>query len=156
MNRPRKTLLESVSDGEFEEFVRVANKVSDVTRLVGYSPSRKSDGVVSARIKRMGLSTKHFKNWNALASVPTRELLVVGSARNNQTLKKRILSEGLIKNECKVCGNIGEWNGGVLVLQLDHINGNNSDNRMENLRFLCPNCHSQTATYGGRNNKVSL
>lgn len=49
------------------------------------------------------------------------------------------------------CGNIGEWQGQKLVLQLDHINGKNNDHRIENLRFLCPNCHSITETYAGKN-----
>lgn len=55
--------------------------------------------------------------------------------------------------KCACCGNTGEWNGRPLVLQLDHINGDNCDNRLENLRFLCPNCHSQTDTFAGRNCK---
>ena len=52
---------------------------------------------------------------------------------------------------CANCGNIGEWNGQSLTLQIDHINGINNDNRKENLRWLCPNCHSQTSTYTGKN-----
>lgn len=155
MEKHSKTILESISDDEFTQFVLSANKVSDVTRMVGYRPSRKSDCIISARIKRMGLSTRHFKNWNALARVPTTELLVVGSARNNQTIKKRLIAERLIKYQCNECDNTGEWNGDVLVLHLDHANGNNKDNRIENLRFLCPNCHSQTETYGGKNNRIS-
>ena len=56
----------------------------------------------------------------------------------------------------KDCCNKGEWLGKPLVLQLDHINGVRDDHRLENLRFLCPNCHSQTDTYGGKNSNVIL
>lgn len=51
---------------------------------------------------------------------------------------------------CSICGNTGEWNSKKLVLQLDHINGIHNDNRIENLRLLCPNCHSQTDTFCGK------
>ena len=52
-----------------------------------------------------------------------------------------------VKEECVLCGQNNIWNGKKLVLQLDHKNGNNKDNRIENLRILCPNCHTQTETY---------
>ncbi len=64
-------------------------------------------------------------------------------------VKKRFLSE-VQQNKCIIC-NINEWNNNTLILELDHINGNSSDNRIENLRLLCPNCHSQTPTYKNKN-----
>ena len=66
-------------------------------------------------------------------------------------VKKRIIKENIIKYECSEC-NIGRiWRGKKLSLHLDHINGDGWDHRLENLRFLCPNCHSQTETYCGKN-----
>ena len=65
-------------------------------------------------------------------------------------LKSRLLITGLKENKCEICG-ITKWNGNSLVIHLDHINGINNDNRLENLRMLCPNCHSQTSTYTGKN-----
>ena len=79
--------------------------------------------------------------------------LIKNSTYNNQTLKKRLIKEGLLEYKCQLCGNNGFWNNKELVLQLDHINGDNHDNRLSNLRFLCPNCHSQTETFSGRNLK---
>ena len=67
-------------------------------------------------------------------------------------LKKRLVVEGLLEPKCAVCG-INRWRGKPLSLELDHINGDRHDNRLENLRLLCPNCHSQTETYSGRNAK---
>lgn len=68
------------------------------------------------------------------------------------SVRRAILKENLIEYKCSEC-NVKTWNGKILSLHLDHINGINNDNRLENLRFLCPNCHSQTETYTGKNKK---
>lgn len=77
----------------------------------------------------------------------------VGSTYPRHKLKARIIAQKLIEYECEDCENDGDWNGKKLVLQLDHKNGINNDHRLENLRFLCPNCHSQTENYAGKNSK---
>ena len=64
-------------------------------------------------------------------------------------LKRRLLKEGILKNECEKC-HITEWNGKSLIMQMDHIDGNNRNHRRENLRMLCPNCHAQTSTYSSK------
>lgn len=74
---------------------------------------------------------------------------------SRHTIKERIVKDNLIPYECAEC-HTDQWRGKKLTLHLDHINGINNDNRLDNLRFLCPNCHSQTDTYCGKNNGVKF
>lgn len=106
--------------------------------------------------KNLGVELPKSKNRgsdNIGKKIPMSEILVENSTYQNiSRLKKRLVSEGLLTYHCHECG-IVRWNSKPLVLQLDHINGIHNDNRIENLRFLCPNCHSQTDTFSGRNTK---
>lgn len=81
---------------------------------------------------------------------PITEFLVVGQKTSRHYLKQRIRRAGLLEYACQTCG-IEEWRGQEIGLHLDHIDGNRFNNQISNLRFLCPNCHSQTETYAGRN-----
>jgi len=84
--------------------------------------------------------------------VPNSEIFIEDSpyVNNRVELKKKALRAGYLENECYICHLGPVWNGQPLVLQLDHINGKNNDHRPENLRILCPNCHTQTETYAGK------
>lgn len=66
-------------------------------------------------------------------------------------LRKRLIKAGIKKKQCETCGNIGQWMGKPLTIELDHIDGDRSNHRIENLRMLCPNCHSQTDTFRSKN-----
>ncbi|HEX6585375.1 MAG TPA: hypothetical protein VF052_01345 [Solirubrobacterales bacterium] len=84
-------------------------------------------------------------------AMPLEKLLVAGRTVTNRThLKQRLLKEGVKENRCEICG-ITRWMGKPVSMQLHHRNGDGSDNRLENIQFLCGTCHSQTDTYGGRN-----
>jgi hypothetical protein len=82
--------------------------------------------------------------------IPIEELLVRGRRTGRDHLKGRLINAGLKEKRCELCG-IDSWMGKPLNVQLHHKNGDGTDNRLPNLQFLCPNCHSQTETYGGRN-----
>lgn len=100
------------------------------------------------------LDTSHFlgQGWNIGGKFkitqpkPINEILIENSTNSTSQIKRRILKENIIPYSCSECG-IFSWRDKQLSLHLDHINGEPTDNRIENLRFLCPNCHSQTSTY---------
>jgi 5-methylcytosine-specific restriction endonuclease McrA len=104
------------------------------------------------RAKKIGLAWKD-KNYRSVqpTKIPTIEILD-GRHPYYQTLKlkKRLIKEGIKENKCDICG-ITEWNGKLISMQLDHINGDSHNHKLENLRMICPNCHSQTETYCGKN-----
>lgn len=105
-----------------------------------YKPNKGSKGNKKPKVEGNG-------------KIPLMEILL-GNYPSYQTfkLKLRILQEGIKENKCECCG-ISEWNGLKINCELDHINGNSRDHRLENLRILCPNCHSQTDTFRAKNIK---
>jgi 5-methylcytosine-specific restriction endonuclease McrA len=86
------------------------------------------------------------------SGMPIADLLS-SPKRNRSHLKGRLIKAQLLENRCEACG-LESWLGRPLNMHLDHANGVRNDNRLENLRMLCPNCHSQTPTYSGRNAKL--
>ena len=76
--------------------------------------------------------------------------LLLGKPRQRGHVKQRLIKLGLKQPWCELCG-ISEWRGAPLSLALHHVNGDGNDNHLENLQLLCPNCHSQTDTFAGRN-----
>ena len=101
--------------------------------------------------KNLPQETKDKMNWaKGKQLVPNEIMFSVDSKYANEVIKQRIVAGNLIEYCCSKCG-LTDWQGETIVLDLDHINGNNRDNRLGNLRYLCPNCHSQTDTYKGRN-----
>lgn len=73
---------------------------------------------------------------------------------SSSTLRRKLLKANVIANECSICGHSGNWNNIPLSLQLDHIDGNPKNNSLSNLRLLCPNCHSQTSNFAGKNKRI--
>jgi hypothetical protein len=155
MTKPRITYSEAM----LAEAVRTSTSVAEVMRKLGIKPAGGSHAYIKKRIAQFGMDTGHFvgRGWNTggrLTGGPDKrtpeQILKVCdiNARPERTIfLRRALLEIGRKYECTACGQTGLWNKQELVLQIDHINGLRHDNRAENLRFLCPNCHSQTPTY---------
>lgn len=83
-------------------------------------------------------------------ATPPDAFFVAGRLRNGLHVKLRLLAAGLREDRCDICG-VTDWRGERLAIELHHVNGDRRDNRLENLQLLCPNCHSQTDSWGGRN-----
>lgn len=144
------------SDEDLRIAVAANITIAGVLRQLGLSSSPGNYRTVKKYIKKLELSTEHHRgkaHGTTKTGRPLQEILVLGSYIGSTALKRKILREGLLPVQCAHCPTKDEWQGKPLVLQLDHINGNPVDNRLENLRLLCPNCHSQTSTYKGRGSK---
>ena len=98
---------------------------------------------------------KHSKEFFAKVEHHNDIIFVENSTYPRHRLKARLIRDNLIEYKCVICCNEGLWNSKPITLQIDHINGINNDNTIDNLRFLCPNCHSQTDNYAGKNNRRS-
>lgn len=150
--------MSHLSDEDFAIIVSRSTCYADIVRSLGLRVQGSNYGTIKRRIARQGLSILHFdlsfsRSREKAASkiaVPLDQVLVVGSKYSSNDLKKRLLKENLLSYKCEACGNEGTWQGRPLTLQLDHKNGNHEDNRLENLRILCPNCHTQTGTHSGK------
>lgn len=152
-----KSKIYQVSDEEFKNIVSNANSYSDCLRALGLRTSGgSSTDILKRRIKELNCSIEHFNQTNKKsyqAKYSLEEILIENSSYANiASLKKRLIKEGALEYKCAICG-LTEWLNKPISLQLDHINGINNDHRIENLRFLCPNCHSQTDTFAGKNKK---
>lgn len=147
-----------ISDNEFIDLIKSSTCTKEVLFKLGYSTVGNSWGYfkVKERMQILGLEAKDFKGKNVVydkveKQIPAEELFTENNKHARVQIRKRIIKENLLPYKCAICG-IDEWQGKKLSLELDHINGKNNDHRLENLRFLCPNCHSQTSTYGAKNN----
>lgn len=152
----------SYSDSKFMEAVAKARTVADVLRLLGLTVRPGNYRTVHKLVAEFGLDTSHWDPEAAAREALCRarikhtrslkSILKEHSPYNNPELKRRLVNAGMLENRCAVCG-IEAWCGQPISFQLDHINGTHDDNRFENLRLLCPNCHSQTPGFCRRKHR---
>jgi len=149
-----------LTDEEFLNLVKSSLNISEVLFKLGLTTVGNSWGYsqVKQRMTDLNLTGKDFRGKNTTHieksdKIDPKKLLCENSRHQRTVLRKYLIKHDLVSYKCAICG-IKEWQGKTLSLELDHINGVNNDNRLENLRFLCPNCHSQTTTYGAKNKQV--
>ena len=162
MQKRSKLWLE-LNDEEFINLVK--SKVSYKEILEHFHMQYKTGGnmrTLKERICYLNINTDHidynttkFKNKTKSCKYKNtlNVVLVENSTYSRCSLKRRLLKNGMLKNECSICGLKNEWQGKKLTLIIDHINGVNNDNRLENLRIVCPNCNIQLDTHSGKNSK---
>ena len=136
---------------ESESLIEVCRKANIVPTTGNYDTLKKV-------IKDNNVDISHFKRicGGNTKKKSTLEYLVKGTNVSSFKLKNRLLAEGIKEYKCEnpECG-LSEWYGKPIPLELHHINGDNTDNRIENLQLLCPNCHAFTDNYGGKNQRMN-
>lgn len=145
---------------ELEIVVKQSLGIRDLCRKLNIIPAGGNYKTLNSKIKKWGIDTSHFTGsaWNVGERYKPfgkkrklEEILVENSSHvNSSSLRKRLLSEGIKENKCECC-NLTMWLDKPIKLELHHSNGNNSDHRIENIELLCPNCHSYTDNYRGKN-----
>lgn len=149
-----------------EEHVRdaVANSrsLTEALRRLSLRPAGGNHHTLRKLIERYEVSTEHFNpNWRLRAqrrqtALPLAEVLVERSTYKRSSLKRRLYETGLKERACELCAQTETWHGRSMSLILDHINGVPDDNRLENLRIVCPNCAATLETHCGRKNRVDV
>lgn len=165
--RKRTSPIWNIPAEKFQELLNTSNSFVDILIKVGLDPYNGNHKTLNHRIKEEGFDVsileqnrkinqkRHIKTLTEKRTYSLEDILVENSRYGSHHLKQKLLSKNILENKCYICDNKGEWCGKKLSLQLDHINGINNDNRLENLRLLCPNCHSQTETFSGKRHKIN-
>lgn len=140
------------TDDQIKEAVETSSSIYGVLGVLGVKPSGGSHSHMKRRIQKAGIDTSHFTGQAHAKGKPSRhrktpeEILVVlpeGSRRANLDQLRRALLEVGVEEVCELCGLGSTWNNRPIRLEIDHIDSNWLNNRIENLRWLCPNCHYQ-------------
>jgi len=145
---------------ELKKVVRESTSIAQCLRKLGLIPAGGNYSTLNREISKHRISTDHFTgqgylkgkthNWSR-RKYTWEEILVKDSPyKCNSTLKRRLVRDEIFENRCNSCKRT-EWLGGLIPLELEHKNGDTRDNRIENLEFICPNCHTLTPTYRGKN-----
>jgi hypothetical protein len=151
------------TDEQFLAAVASSTNFTDVLRALGLRPAGGNHLTMKRHAKRLNADTSHFNNDRRVRGIrahqrrielPPDVVFRADSSVCSKVLRHHVLRHDVVAPyACALCGNSGQHNGKPLTLQLDHANGVYNDNRVENLRWLCPNCHSQTETYAGRRSR---
>ncbi len=149
------------TDEQLIAAVKSSCSYAGVLRALGLIAAGGNYDHVQRRMRELASDTSHFTGqaWNAglkfdfRAHVPLDEVLVAGRWTGSHGLKKRLIAAGLKEARCEICGWAEQAPGGRVPVELDHINGDKNDNRLENLRIVCPNCHALQPTHRGLNKK---
>ena len=156
----RKSIIWLVPEDIFTKIVNKSSTIKEILLGLNISPVAGNYKTVNKRISFLKIDLSHFKErsrenrkvimkkLHKNKEIPLNKILVPKSTYSRRDLKRRLIKGGILENKCSICMSLPEWQGKELVLQLDHINGIFDDNTLSNLRIVCPNCHTQTSTWG--------
>ena len=147
-----KTKIDLFSDEEFKEKVLSSTSMRELSRKLGYTGGGYNGAAILKRCESLGITTDHFTGLSKGAVKRTEDnVFIENSTASQATLRKWYLKGEYSEYKCSICGQEPFWNGKELTLTLDHINGINTDHRLENLRWVCPNCDRQLDTFCSKN-----
>jgi hypothetical protein len=146
------------TDERFVEVVKNNFSVRECLKQLGVRPTGGNYKCFHIKVSELKLDTSHFtgqghlkgKSHTWTQKIPLVDILKEGTDYQSHKLRLRLIKEGIKEHKCEMCNNT-EWLGKPIALELEHTNGIHTDNRIENLKLLCPNCHSTTTTYRGKN-----
>lgn len=133
-----------------KKIILSSNSMREVLLTIGVRAAGRNFYTLKSLLKSESIDFSHFKNKSHKEYIDD-EIFVENSHVTRKTIKNRIIRDKLIEYKCAICNLPPLWNDKELVLILDHINGVHNDNRLNNLRFVCPNCDHQSDTFAGRN-----
>lgn len=159
MGRKRTSKIWQMPTDELRKIVAKAKSISEILRAFELSNKGHNYKTLKKRLKKEGIDYSHIPTGAASNKgrrfSPQKSIEELfrkdGVETQRSYLKKKIIKDNLIPHRCQICGGEPSWQEKPLILILDHINGISTDHRLENLRFLCPNCNSQQDTFAGRN-----
>ena len=147
--------IDTFSDEEFKKIVTESNSMLEISQKLGYAVKSGSNYTrIRSRIDALQLSTEHFSLGSKRPMKRSVDnIFIENSTADQKTLRKWYYEGNYTAYQCAICGQLPVWQGKDLTLILDHINGHNKDDRLENLRWVCPNCNQQLPTTNGKNIK---
>ena len=147
-----KALLDTYSDEDFIQIVKNSSSYSQLCLNLGYK-SKSGDLVnrIKIRMQNLDLDEDSFDKANKPIKRSIENVFIENSTADQKTLRSWYIKGNYSEYKCSICGQLPLWQNKPMSLVLDHINGHNHDDRLENLRWVCPNCNSQLPTTGSRN-----
>ena len=136
---------------QLKQIVAESCNYAEVARKIGYK-SKSSYGIIAKYLAEQNISIMHFTNLpKGIEKRSEENVFIENSTADQATLRRWYIKGNYSEYKCAICGQEPMWQGKELALTLDHINGINNDDRIENLRWICPNCDRQLETYGSKN-----
>jgi predicted RNA-binding Zn-ribbon protein involved in translation (DUF1610 family) len=156
--------LQSYTKEWLEELCNNSYSYAEVLRKAGRKPGGGAQATLKRKIEQFNINISHFtgqrwqqspnqehQDYSNVEKYTLEEIFVKNSPVTQKIMRGYVQRHNLLEYKCQTCGCDGKWQNGIISLEIDHIDGDNKNNELSNLRYLCPNCHALTETYRGKN-----